>query len=99
MYWTTEQVAEFLGITPEQVYESRRRKEYPGNIGTQRGRRLMFDAEKVQAGPQVAQTTNDPLEALLWTAQGIEAKLVEIINELRAQRPTYLPAELLETEE
>lgn len=99
MYWTTEQVAEFLDITVEQVYESRRRKEYPGNIGTNRGRRLMFDAEKVQAGPEVAQTTNDPLEALLWTTQGIEAKLVEIINELRAQRPTYLPAELLETEE
>lgn len=48
----------------------------------------MFDADLVQAGPQAQESTNDPLVALLWTAQGIEAKLVEIINELKAQQPT-----------
>jgi hypothetical protein len=98
-FWTTEQVADHLGIDPQTVYETRRRGAFPGNVGTRRGRRLLFRSDLIEAGPSEMET-EDPLVALLWTAQGIETKLVEIINELKAQRPTtYLPAELLETEE
>lgn len=82
-FWTTEQVADYLGITVQQVYESSRRGEFPGSIGKQRGRRKLYNADLVQAGPQEPKSTSDPLEALLWTAQGIEAKLAEILTELR----------------
>ena len=95
-FWTIEEVAEQTGMTVAQVRESRRRKEWPGNLGRMRGRRLMFDADLVAAGPTVAESTNDPLEAILWTTQGIEAKLVDILSELRGSRPTYFTAELLE---
>jgi hypothetical protein len=91
-YWTTEQVAEYLGLTVQQVYESSRRGEWPGNVGKQRGRRNLFRSDLIQSGPQEPKTTSDPVEALLWTAQGIEAKLGEILTILRplAQPRFYL---------
>jgi hypothetical protein len=82
-WWSTEDVAEFLEIEPQQVYESRRRNEYPGNLGQRRGRSLAFLRSQVEDGPQEPKTTSDPVEALLWTAQGIEAKLGRIHDELR----------------
>lgn len=90
-FWTIEEVAEHTGLTVTQVYESRRRKEWPGVIGTQRGRRLMFDADRVKAGPEAvaSQTTDDVQTAILWTLQGIESKLGLILKELRLQRPVY----------
>jgi len=89
-YWTIEDVADFLEITVGQVYESRRRKEYPGILGRQRGRRLMFPQDLVEAGPQQPETTDDTATAILWAVQGIKDTLDAIHNELRAQRPTTL---------
>jgi hypothetical protein len=83
-FWTIEEVADHLALTVTQVRESRRKGEYPGNLGRLRGRRLMFDADLVQAGPTVAQTTGEPLEAILWTLQGIESKVGEIAVHLAA---------------
>lgn len=89
-YWTIEEVADALGMTVAQVYESRRRKEYPGNLGKPRGRRLMFNADLVQAGPTEPESTTDPLEAILWTVTGIEEKLARLIQLLTPLvSPTY----------
>lgn len=82
-FWTTEQVAEHLGITVKEVYESARANRFPGNLGTQRGRRKLYRSDLILAGPQAPRTTSDPVEAILWTVQGIEAKLAEILKELR----------------
>ena len=99
-FWTTDEVAEHLGMTVAQVYESRKRKEYPGDIGKQRGRRLLFNADLVRAGPTTAQTTNDPLEAILWTLQGIEKKLGQIVVELQVRHADqYFTAVLSTTTE
>lgn len=81
-FWTIEEVADHTGMTVAQVRESRRRKEWPGNLGRMRGRRLVFNADLVQAGPTTPQTTNDPLEAILWTLQGIEKKVAEGLLQL-----------------
>ena len=96
-YWTIEEVADFLDITVAQVYESRRRKEYPGVLGKMQGRRLRFDQEKVEAGPESAGSTEDIQTAILWTLQGIEAKLGKILTELVAQRPQYVQLVTTET--
>lgn len=85
-YWTTEQVAEHLDIEVRGVYQSRRNGEYPGNLGTRRGRRLMFRSDHIEAGPQEPETTQDPTTALLWALTGIHETLRVIHNELRAQR-------------
>ena len=93
--WTIEEVAEFCEITVGQVYESRRRKEYPGVLGRQRGRRLLFPQDLVEAGPQEPEVTDDVNTAILWALQGIKKTLDAMHNELRAQRhqaiaiPTY----------
>lgn len=89
-YWTIEEVADALGMTVAQVYETRRRKEYPGNLGKLRGRRLMFDADLVQAGPQVPESTEDVSEAILWTLQGIEGKLGELLKLAQTQARSRL---------
>lgn len=88
-WWTTEDVAEFLEITTQQVYESRRRSEYPGALGQRRGRSLAFLRSQVEAGPQEPETTNDPTTAILWALEGIHKTLRAIHTELRAQRPVY----------
>ena len=98
-YWTIEEVADFLDITVAQVYESRRRKEYPGALGKMQGRRLRFNSEKVEAGPESAESTEDVQTAILWTLQGIEAKLGKILAELVAQRPQYFNLVTTETVE
>lgn len=104
-WWTTEQVAEYLGVTEQSIYESTRRKEFPGNLGVWRGKRKMFPSEAIEAGkalvdagehPDSPDTTNDPVEAILWTAQGIEAKLAQILAEMRGNRPTFFSPELIE---
>jgi hypothetical protein len=89
-FWTTEQVADHLGITVKDVYESRRRNEFPGSIGTNRGRRLLFRSDLIESGPQEPKTTSDPLEAILWGLNAIEKQLGEILKELRNQRPRPL---------
>lgn len=96
-YLTIEEVADRLNMTVTQVRESRRKGEWPGNVGKRQGRRLRFNADLIESGPQEPTTTSDPVDALLWTAQGIEAKLAEILKELRAQRPTYFTTELIES--
>ena len=96
-FWTIEEVAEFLEITVGQVRESRRRKEYPGVLGRQRGRRLLFPRDLVEAGPQEPEVTEDPTTAILWALGGIHETLRAMHNELRAQRPQYFDVELLET--
>ena len=85
-YWTTEEVADFLEISVAQVYESRKRKEYPGVLGRQRGRRLLFSQDLVEAGPQEPEVTDDVSTAILWALQGIKKALDAMHNELRAQR-------------
>jgi len=92
-FWTTEDVADFLDITVAQIYESRRRKEYPGVLGRQRGKRLLFPQDLVEAGPGEPEITDDVNTAILWALQGIKKTLDAIHNELRAQRPIYYPAE------
>lgn len=79
-FWTIEEVADHLDLTVTQVRESRRKGEYPGVLGRMRGRRLAFDVDLVKAGPQVAKSTTDPLEAILWTLVGIEAKLDSLVK-------------------
>jgi len=105
-WWTTEQVAEYLEVTEQAVYDSRRRHKFPGNRGHRRGKRLMFDSDAIEAGkqaveegrdPDAPETTEDPTEAILWALGGIHETLRAIHNELRAQRPQYFDVELLET--
>jgi hypothetical protein len=79
-FWTTEQVAEHLGITVKDVYESARANRFPGSLGTQRGRRKLYRSDLILAGPQEPKTTSDPVEAILWTVQGIEAKLADLVT-------------------
>jgi hypothetical protein len=98
-WWSTEDVAEFLEIEPQQVYESRRRNEYPGNLGQRRGRSLAFLRSQVEAGPQEPNTTSDPTTALLWALSGIHETLRAIHTELRKQAPVYFEGELETTEE
>ena len=43
----------------------------------------MFDADLVQAGPQEPETTEDPLEAILWALSGIHTTMRAIHNEMR----------------
>lgn len=93
--WTTEQVADYLSLTAQDVYESRRRGAYPGNLGIRRGRKLLFPSDQVMNPPE-EETTNDPTTAILWALDGIHKTLRAIHNELRAQRPT---GELNESEE
>lgn len=115
---TTEDLAEELGATPQAIYESRRRKEYPGKLGHRQGRRLIFHRSEVndwlESVPQQitdgtgvvlrwmtdpaygeGETTENATQAILWALNGIHTTLRAIHNELRAQRPTYLPAELI----
>ena len=94
-FWTTEQVAEHVGITVAEVYQSRRRGDWPGNVGTNRGRRLLFRSDLIESGPVEPDTTNDPLVALLWTAQGIEAKVGEILAELSASQHIRMRRDLI----
>ena len=71
MWWTTEQVAEHAGMTVEQVWETRRRKEWPGVAGVRQGRRLRFDPEVVKAGPREAEHTDDAATAAVWLLEDI----------------------------
>lgn len=83
--WTTEQVADYLSLTAQDVYESRRRGAYPGNLGIRRGRKLLFPSDQVMNPPE-EQATSDPTTAILWALDGIHKTLRAIHNELRAQR-------------
>ena len=87
MWWTTEQVAEHAGMTVEQVYESRRRKEWPGIVGVRQGRSLRFDPDRVTAGPQEPQRTDDPAVAAVWIVEDIRGMVRQIrtaVDELLA---------------
>ena len=94
-YWTTEQTAEYLGVSPQAIYDSRARNKFPGNRGKRRGKRLLFSAEAIEQGreaveqgidPDAPETTNDVNSAILWALQGIKRTLDAMHNELRAQR-------------
>lgn len=89
-WWSTEDVADFLGITAQQVYESKRRNEYPGVLGQRVGRMTRFKRSEIEAGPQEPETTNDPTQAILWALEGIHTTLRAIHNEQRAQRPHWV---------
>lgn len=69
MTWTTEQVAEHLGITVDEVYTSRRRGDFPGNLGVRRGKRLVFNPDQVENPPEKDGTTSDVMLAVLWELQ------------------------------
>lgn len=87
MWWTTEQAAEHLGMTAEQIYESRRRKEWPGNIGVRQGRTLRFDRERILAGPVMPEHTDDAATAAVWLLEDIRNLVGQIhsaIMDLRA---------------
>lgn len=83
--WTTEEVAEYLGITVQQVYESSRRGEWPGRVGKQRGRRKLYNSDLIQAGSQEPETTNDPATAILWALSGIHETLRNLERLAQAQ--------------
>ena len=87
---TTEEVAEALGMTVKEVYESRRRNEWPGNLGRRRGRNLIFPEDLT---PQEPETTTDPTTAILWALEGIHKTLRAIHTELRGQGPQWLAME------
>lgn len=88
-YITIEEVADRTGLTKAQIYESRKRKEWPGSIGVQAGRRLRFDADLIDAGPQPTETTNDPTVAILWAVDGIHKTLRSILREIsKLNHPT-----------
>lgn len=87
MWWTVEQVAEHTGLTVTQVYESRRRREWPGNVGVRQGRSLRFDSELVKAGPREPEHTDDPSVAAVWMLEDVRTLAREIktaIHEVRA---------------
>jgi hypothetical protein len=87
MWWTIEQTAEHAGITVEQVYETRRRKEWPGVLGIRQGRRLRFDSERVKAGPVLPEHTEDAAVAAVWLLEDIRNLVGQIhgaITDLRA---------------
>lgn len=70
MSWTTEQVAEHLNITVEEVYASRRRGDFPGNLGQRRGKRLIFNPDQILDPPTgEPETTSDLMLAVLWELQ------------------------------
>lgn len=103
-WWTTEQTAEYLGVSTQSIYDSRTRNKFPGNRGSRRGRRIMFPSEAIEAGklaveagedPDAARTIDDPTEAILVALGGIHDTLRAIHNELRAQRGTFYTAELV----
>lgn len=105
-YWTTSQVADYLACEVETIYESRRRKEWPGVLGKNRGRRLLFEREAIEQGlerlsnglePIPKETTENATEAILWALSGIHTTLRNIEKELRAQRPQWLTGEWVET--
>lgn len=105
-YWTTSQVADYLACEVETIYESRRRKEWPGVLGKNRGRRLLFEREAIEQGlerlsnglePIPQETTENATEAILWALSGIHTTLRNIEKELRAQRPQWLTGEWVET--
>lgn len=87
--WTTEQVAEHLDLTVDDVYRTRRENKYPGNLGVRRGRRLMFDPVLVENPPE-PETTNDPTVAVLWELQAQTRLLHQIIHEVRGLRDMTL---------
>lgn len=93
-YWTTSQVADYLACEPESIYESRRRKEWPGVLGKRRGRQLLFEREAIEQGlerlsdglePIPQETTENPTEAILWALEGIHTTLRNIEKSLVAQ--------------
>lgn len=92
--WTTEEVADHLGLTVDEVYASRRRSEYPGNLGIRRGKRLVFDEDRVKAGPQLEpEVTTDTLEAILWELQAHTQLLRRLTQEVRLTRQPTTPQE------
>ena len=87
MWWTTEQVAEHAGMTVEQVWETRRRKEWPGVLGIRQGRRLRFDPEMIKAGPREPERTDDAATAAVWLLEDIRnlvGQIHQAIIEIRA---------------
>lgn len=87
MWWTTEQVAEHVGMTVEQVYVTRRRKEWPGVLGVRQGRALRFDAELVQAGPGETEHTDDTAIVTVWLLEDLRNSVRELrtaVEEVRA---------------
>ena len=87
MWWTTEQVAEHAGMTVEQVYESRRRKEWPGVLGVRQGRSLRYDSELVKAGPRAAEHSDDAAVVAVWLLEDIRNLARDIrsaVEEVRA---------------
>lgn len=87
-FWTTEQVAEHLGITIKEVYESARANRFPGNLGKQRGRRKLYRSDLILAGPQEPKTTSDAVEAILWVLNDMQRTLGGIHTELRRMAAT-----------
>jgi hypothetical protein len=83
--WTTQQVADHLGLTVEEVYRSRREQRFPGNLGVRRGRRLMFDPDHI-ANPPTQESTTDPAVAALWEIQGVRKVVNKIDREVQALR-------------
>jgi hypothetical protein len=71
MWWTIEQTAEHLGMTVDQVRATRRRREWPGNVGVRMGKRLRFDRERILAGPVVPEHTDDAATAAVWLLEDI----------------------------
>lgn len=90
-FWTTEQVAAHLNIDVSEVYRTRRNGEWPGSVGRNRGRRLLFPSDLIESGPQEPETTNDPLEAILWTLQGIEAKVAQMAADVARFNDITIP--------
>lgn len=83
--WTTQQVADHLGLTVEEVYRSRREQRFPGNLGVRRGRRLMFDPDHI-TNPPTQESTTDPAVAALWEIQGVRKVVNKIDREVQALR-------------
>lgn len=85
MTWTTEQVAEHLGITVDEVYASRRNNTFPGNLGVRRGKRLVFNPEQIKNPPK-EESTDDVQVAILWELQAHTQLLRRIIQEVSSDR-------------
>lgn len=79
MWWTIEQTAQHLGMTVEQVRDTRRRKVWPGNVGVRQGKRLRFDPRRIEAGPpDEPEHTDDVATATLWMMEDMRNLLGQI---------------------
>jgi predicted DNA-binding transcriptional regulator AlpA len=75
-FLTIEEVAAKYDMTVAQIYESRRRKEFPGALGHRRGKRVLWVLSELDTWGKDG-TINDPNVAMVRTLSAIEKLLAK----------------------